>query len=215
MYKKVTDVAVKKIMDVKLGMMEDDEEYEEESESIVKSEEVEDKVYIRVIGQINNETYESVSDVLLSLIIAKNESDIVILIDSNGGMLRPTFGIVNLLKSMNNKITTIAFNLCASAACIIFAAGEERYMLRGTEYMLHQLRSILEDTYKVSDLKELACNMDELTARYKGHLLNGSSIDEDFLNTVLDNKEDTILTEEQLVKFGIVTKIFDKFSEIL
>lgn len=215
MNRKVNASSIKKMLNNKFDIMEDDDEYEEDFETIVKSEVLEDKVYIRIIGQINSETYESVSDVLLSLIVAKNTSDIIILIDSVGGMLRPTFGIVNLLKSMDNKITTVAFNMCESAACVIFAAGQERYMLRGTEYMLHQLRSNLENTYKVSDLKEITCNLDELTAQYKELLLAGSNIDEDFLDNILENKEDTILTEEQLLQYGIVTKMFDKFSEIM
>jgi ATP-dependent Clp protease protease subunit len=65
---------------------------------------------------------------------------IIIIINSPGGSADSGFGIYDMLKFIKPPIITIIAGLCASAAIIIFLAGEKgkRFALPNARFLLHQ-----------------------------------------------------------------------------
>lgn len=176
-----------------------------------------EKIFIRITGEITYSTYEEVSSAIVNIVASKNTSDIVIFIDSSGGMAEPTIYMANLFKAMSNKIITVAFNECCSAACMLFALGEERYMLTGTYYLLHQVKSSL-DTYGIGmqtdKIRALADSVDKIQDKYKKVVFESTNFEKEEFDAIFKKEEDTILNDEQVLNYGIATKIFTKFEEL-
>lgn len=177
---------------------------------------MEDKLFIRVPEVIENEFYDFISGILLDLIITKNTMDIVLLIDSYGGVLNATMDTYNLLSAMDNKIITVAFNKCCSAACLLFTLGSERYFLKDSLYILHQVRAIvsIEDQMQTSEIRKFANNFENSQNEYKKIIMKKTKIPKEKLNEIFNSLEDTKFKTEEIAKFGISTKVFRKFSEL-
>lgn len=178
----------------------------------------EENVYINIMGTIGQDTYDFVAPILLDLITKRSEAKVILLIDSIGGAVYPTVKLVNLLRAMDNKIITVAFNNCASCACMLFSVGEERLMLSGTEYMMHKLASSLNGTEGFLNSKEyiqFSDDLKKLEARYKEIICYTakSSISRK-MDKIFNTDDDTFFTEDEVLKYGLATKIFHKFSEI-
>lgn len=176
----------------------------------------EEKLFIRVPEVIEDDFYDMVSSILLELMLTKNNMDIVLLIDSYGGALNPTMDTYNLLNAMNNKIITVAFNKCCSAACLLFALGEERYFLKGSLYILHQVRAIvsIEDQMQATEIRKFANNFENSQNESKKIIMKKTKIPKEKLNEIFNSLEDTKFKNEEIAKFEIATKIFKKFSEL-
>lgn len=176
----------------------------------------EDKLFIRVPEVIEEEFYDFISSVLLEFIIMKDKMDIVLLIDSYGGVLNATMDTYNLLSAMNNKIITVAFNKCCSAACLLFALGDERYFLKDSLYILHQVRAIvsIEDQMQTTEIRKFANSFENSQNEYKKIIMKKTKIPKEKLNEIFNSLEDTKFKTEEITRYCIATKIFKKFSEL-
>lgn len=177
---------------------------------------MEDKLFIRVPEVIEEEFYDFISSVLLEFIITKNKMDIVLLIDSYGGVLNATMDTYNLLSAMDNKIITVAFNKCCSAACLLFALGDERYFLKDSLYILHQVRAIvsIEDQMQTTEIRKFANSFENSQNEYKKIIMKRTKIPKEKLNEIFNSLEDTKFKTEEITKYCIATKVFKKFSEL-
>lgn len=61
----------------------------------------------------------------------------IVHINSVGGIVDVGFDIYNYLVSLNKPITTIGSGIVASIATVIFMAGSERKLRKGTDFMIH------------------------------------------------------------------------------
>lgn len=176
----------------------------------------EDKLFIRVPEVIEEDFYDFISEILLELIITKNNIDIVLLIDSYGGVLNATMDTYNLLSAMDNKIITVAFNKCCSAACLLFALGDERYFLKDSLYILHQVRAIvsIEDQMQTTEIRKFANSFENSQNEYKRIIMKKTKIPKEKLNEIFKSTEDTKFRTEEIAKYCVSTKVFKKFSEL-
>lgn len=91
---------------------------------------------------------------------------------SYGGDLFTGFQIANHIQMTQTPVYTVIEGIAASAATIISSAGDKRFALSNSQFMIHQLSSIMwgtasefEDEYRLQqDL------MDQLTAYYSGRV---------------------------------------------
>lgn len=175
-----------------------------------------DKIFIRVPGIIEQDFYNLVSSFLLDVAIAHNKSDIVLLVDSDGGELAPTLGVYGLLEAMDNKIITVAFNRCCSAACVLFALGKERYFLKDTEYIIHQIRTsiYMESQVQTTQVKKIADSLEACQNDYRKIIMKKTKIPKDKLDSIFSSVEDTRFKNEEIIAYNIATKVFKKFSSI-
>lgn len=85
----------------------------------------------------------------------KDKANLTIHINSGGGDLYAGLAIYNRLKDFKGTLTTVNDGLAASAASLIFQAGDNRKMNSGSNLMAHGVSGFLFGYYDADDLKEL------------------------------------------------------------
>ena len=85
----------------------------------------------------------------------KDKSNITVHINSGGGDLYAGLAIYNRLKVLSGTVTTINDGMAASAASLIFQAGDVRQMNAGSTFMAHGVSGLLWGYYNIDDLKSL------------------------------------------------------------
>jgi len=90
---------------------------------------------------------------LLFLEADDSESDVIIYINSTGGLVTCCMAIYDVMNYIKPNVSTVCVGQAASAAAFILAAGAKgkRYALKNAQIMLHQVSSGAEGT--VEDLK--------------------------------------------------------------
>lgn len=106
--------------------------------------------------------YISAEEFLKDIENIKTASNITVHINSGGGDLYAGLAIYNRLKMLSGHVTTINDGLAASAASLIFQAGDTRKMNKGSNLMAHGASGFLFGFYSVED-------MQEITKQFKAH----------------------------------------------
>lgn len=94
----------------------------------------------------------AVDEFLADLESIKDKSNITVHINSVGGDLYGGLAIYNRLKSLSGNVTTVVDGLAASAASLIFQAGDTRKVNSGSNVMVHGASSFFYGFYNVQDL---------------------------------------------------------------
>lgn len=113
----------------------------------------------------NNERlpgYIGLDEFLEDLEAIKDKGRITVHINSGGGDLYAGLAIYNRLKAVEGTVTTINDGLAASAASLIFQAGDVRRMNAGSNLMAHGVAGFLFGYYNIDDLKGMV-------AEFKAH----------------------------------------------
>jgi ATP-dependent protease ClpP protease subunit len=119
----------------------------------------------------------------------------VVRINSPGGSADEGIAIYNLLKRHRGGVDTHNEALAASAASIIFLAGEKRTMERGSKLMIHRAHTIaIGNSVDMSKMSEVLEMYDKDMA----------SIYAEYMGTVYDN-----ITEEQILTWMSEETWFD------
>lgn len=135
---------------------------------------------------------------------AKEGDTVTVAINSGGGDYFAGVAIYNTLKSLPCKVITKNMGIAASAASVIFMAGSERVVCKGTSTMVHDP---LTGAYGNSkDLRELADMLDEICESAKGVYLSAGINNEKLLELMA---AETMMTPEQAVEYGFATKVDD------
>lgn len=140
-------------------------------------------------------------DNTLISIVAKVQEEkglIHVLIDSIGGDLYEGISIYKYLKTLN--ITTECVNNCASAASIIFLAGEKR--IAGCPVMIHNPWTQAQGGS--SEFKDLAKFLEGAEKSIRDIYSTHTNISEDILAELMDNE--TYISPSQAVSLGFATE---------
>jgi len=175
----------------------------------------EERIYLKILGYIEKSTYDVIMPQLIDIIANNITTDICVFIDSTGGAVRPAISIANTLKAMKNKVTTIAINECASAACVLFAVGDERYMLSGTKFMMHKIKASVGDVF-LNDIeyRKLGLGLKNLEKEYKDLISEGSQMPKEKFEQIFSSEKDTFFSDREVLKYRLATKVFKSFDEI-
>lgn len=153
----------------------------------------------------------SAEDFLNDLDDLKDKDSITVHINSGGGDLYAGLAIYNRLKSLKATITTINDGIAASAASLIFQAGDIRQMNAASNFMAHGASGFLFGSYTVEDLEAM-------TEQFKAHnkaVVNvyaermGISYDE--ANEFIDGE--TWLTGAEAVEKGLADEVIGEEEE--
>lgn len=158
-------------------------------------------------GEKIDGNFIAVDDFLEDLEVIKDKANITININSGGGELYAGIAIYNRLKALSGNVTTINDGLAASAASIIFQAGNTRKMNAGSNLMIHGVSGFLFDYYNIQDLKSL---IKQFEAHNKAALniyaeKSGRPIDE--LKPLMD--KETWLTGQAAVDAGLADEVIE------
>jgi ATP-dependent protease ClpP protease subunit len=136
----------------------------------------------------------------LSAITAK---EIVVEINSPGGDYFAGLSMYNMLRSSGKTVTTKVMGVAASAATVVFAAGDVRQMPKNTMLMVHNPANYGGGT--AEDHREMADILDKIAAGARTVYTSNSKLTDDEVAEMLS--KDTWLTADEAVEMGLATVV--------
>lgn len=163
-------------------------------------------------GQPTEDAYIVASELLADLDDIKTKDNITIHINSVGGDLYAGLAIYNRLKSLPANITTINDGLAASAASLIFQAGDVRKVHPGSNLMVHQAMGFLWGYYQLNDLNQVSKQLKAANQSAINVYSEASGRDKDEIKRMVDNE--TWLTGEAAVEAGLADEVISESDDI-
>ena len=132
------------------------------------------------------------------------QAPVNILIDSPGGDVYATLGIIDYIEQLDVKVNTLCRGKAFSAAAIILACGTgTRMCSKRSTVMLHQTSSFLGG--KMSDISAFLENVKVMENTIYDILAEKTKKDAAFCRENM--KSDMFLTSEQLLSYGLIDQI--------
>lgn len=151
--------------------------------------------------------FDVVSKVRLLRKINRDLTDITILLNSNGGEVVETLGLIDYLRNLKDEgITTniVCRGAAMSAAALLLTAGTGiRAASKHSKIMVHQLSSFASG--KLSDLKSNAKFAEQLEDDCNTIMAECTKKDKDWWQS--NQQTDYFLTAEEALELGIIDKI--------
>jgi ATP-dependent Clp protease protease subunit len=121
---------------------------------------------LMLTGPINDKLARYVSTRLLVMETEHPEKPVTIYINSPGGSADSGFAIYDMIRFVRPPVRTVVNGLCASAAVLVFLAGDkgQRFSLPESRFLIHQPSSYSMGT--ASDLDIAAREILKLRERY-------------------------------------------------
>lgn len=166
---------------------------------------------ILLSGEINEENAEKIVRQLL-LLEADGKDPIYVYIDSPGGDVDAGFAIFDTIRFIDAPVYTIGWGLVASAASLILLAApkERRLGLPNSHYLIHQPLSRMSGV--ATDIEIHAAEMAKTKAKLNKIISEETGTDLE--KVTLDTDRDYWLDAEESVKYGLISKVITKRSEL-
>jgi len=138
----------------------------------------------------------------------KVEGPINLYINSEGGQVCDAYALIDVMRSSRKPVATIGMGVICSAAFMILAAGAKghRKLGKNTSVMMHQLNHDWGGNY--SDLKSLGAEIDYHHKRMIKILEESTGLDKQGVQDNFLRPTDRWFTSQEVVKLGVVDKIF-------
>lgn len=171
-----------------------------------------DERMIFIGSEIDEELTRRVCAELLLLSARDRERDIVLYINSPGGVIDGGMAIFDIMQYLPNDVVTVAMGMAASMGQFLLAAGSpgKRYALRHARIMMHQPSGAIGGT--ASDIRiqaeqslYLKLTVAELNARHTGQPLERIEADSD---------RDRWFTAEDARAYGFIDHVVDNAAQV-
>lgn len=171
-----------------------------------------DERMIFIGSEIDEELTRRVCAELLLLSARDRERDIVLYINSPGGVIDGGMAIFDIMQYLPNDVVTVAMGMAASMGQFLLAAGApgKRYALRHARIMMHQPSGAIGGT--ASDIRiqaeqslYLKLTVAELNARHTGQALERIEADSD---------RDRWFTAEDARAYGLIDHVIDNAAQV-
>tara|TARA_Y100000591_G_scaffold66045_2_gene54650 strand:- start:18094 stop:18729 length:636 start_codon:yes stop_codon:yes gene_type:complete len=151
-------------------------------------------------GPITDQAIFALSSNILNL-QSENNDFINLHMQSGGGSLLPTLGLVDLIRTSDIPINTFVNGYCASAASLITVVGTQRLINKYGVILIHQLKMGLEYG-KYNEIKDQTENAETLMNIVKDIYLEHTNLDNDNLDSLLNH--DYWLNSTTSKSYGLV-----------
>lgn len=141
-----------------------------------------------------------------------SKDNITIHINSVGGSLYAGLAIYNRLRALPANVTTINDALAASAASIIFQAGDTRKVNAGSNLMIHGAAGFLCGYYQVSDLKDAMKSLESANKTAVAAYAQATGKDAATIKNMVDRE--TWMTGQEAVDAGFADEVIDGEMEV-
>lgn len=156
-------------------------------------------------GEPVNGNYIAADEFLKDLDALKEKDSIIVHINSVGGDLYAGVSIYNRLKELDANITTINDGLAASAASLIFMAGDTRKVNSGSNLMIHQASGFLYGYYGVDELEKVGKQLEAANKTAVNIYAEASECDPKKIKKMVD--AETWLTGQEAVDAGLADEV--------
>lgn len=135
----------------------------------------------------------------------ENANDnITILLNSNGGDVYESNGMIDYIESLDVKVNIVARGRALSAAALLLCSATGlRAASKSTVIMIHE--SSAEFAGRSSDIKANADHIDELETAFYQRLANVSNQSEDFWRKSC--RKDFYMTADKALELGLIDKV--------
>ena len=136
---------------------------------------------------------------------------IVLLINSNGGLLDITESIVSTIAMSTTPVWTVNIQNALSGGCLIFLAGERRFTTSKSYCMCHAGSGGIQGNY--SETKEQSKVWDDQIKKMGEYIIDRTNIDSKTYNKY--KNKDWYINAEQQIEFGFATELLESIDQIL
>lgn len=134
-----------------------------------------------------------------------NGESLEVEINSPGGAAYEGFSIFNVLKQYSGSITTVINGMAASAASIIFLAGDQRKALEGSFYMIHNSAGFLMGYANKEALAKLSSRLEKWDAQGESFYRKLTNI----ADPKQAMKDETFYTTDEMLEEGVISEIVE------
>jgi ATP-dependent Clp protease protease subunit len=163
---------------------------------------------------INSAVAKRVIHQLLDLDAQDSSKPIYVYLNSPGGEVNSGFAIYDTMRYIKSEIRIITTGLCASIATIINlgAPREHRYSMPNGRFLIHQplIGGVVQG--QASDLEITAREI--IKTRKRINELLAAECKQPYEKVEEDTTRDYWMTADEALKYGLITKIVEKKSEI-
>lgn len=164
---------------------------------------------------LNNETCGILSFVILQIIAKDNNNEmttknykrqpIKLYINSDGGDVNDTFGLISIIKKSKTPIYTYCTGYAYSSAFYLFIAGHERFAYDYSIFMVHQMHCSLSDKYQsIVNKRDI---IDKLNEKCINHVVSHTKITKNDMEEIIKTNLDKYIYPDEAIKLGVVDKI--------
>lgn len=152
-------------------------------------------------GPMTDNTVFTITANLMALQQENNIGEINLHMQSIGGSLLPSLGLVDLIRVSDVPINTYVDGYCASAASLVTVVGAQRFINRYGVILIHQLKMGIEPS-KYLEIKDQTENADTLMQLIKEIYLENTNLNNNKLDELLQH--DWWLNSTLCKKYGLV-----------
>ena len=160
---------------------------------------------IFVSGEVEDGMANAIVAQLLFLDAQDNEKDIVMYINSPGGVITAGLAIYDTMRHIKSDVSTVCGGQAASMGAVLLAAGAKgkRYSLPNSRIMIHQpLGGARGQATDIQIQAKEIERMKEITSKILSEA-TGKSVEEVYADTERDN----FMSPEEAVNYGLIDKI--------
>lgn len=157
-------------------------------------------------GELIPGNYIILADFLDDLNELTTYSRIVIHINSGGGDMYAGVSIYNRLRELGAEIVTVCDGLAASAASVIFMAGDVRRVFAGSNVMIHSAASWMGGYYRDHDMEKALNRLRAHTQSMVNIYADRTGKTEEEIHAMVDGTE-TWFTGGKAVSEGFATEL--------
>jgi ATP-dependent Clp protease protease subunit len=168
-----------------------------------------DNRIIHIVDDIDSKYIAVIMAGIQLMLVKSAEKDINIYVNSPGGDPYTAFGLYDFIKTLDT-VTVNMYNvgLVASAASIIFMAGDNRYMYENTVFMLHSVSSSASGKVHLDlddEVEECKKIHKQLCQIYASHTIKSEKVWDSHLK-----HKDRHYRAKEALEIGIVHKVIKK-----
>lgn len=152
-------------------------------------------------GPITDSAIFSITSNLINMQGEGQFNEINLHMQSPGGSLLPTLGLVDLIRTSDIPINTFVDSYCASAASLITVVGAQRFINKHGVVLIHQLKMGIEPS-KYLEIRDQTDNADTLMKIIKDIYLENTNLTNEKLEQLL--LHDWWLNSTLCKEYGII-----------
>lgn len=137
---------------------------------------------------------------------------IVILINSVGGDLEPTYATIAIMQMSKTPIITVNMNAAYSSAGLILLAGHKRYCVPRSQMLIHS-GSASGISGNFEDIQEGTKSYKKMVDEMREFIMSSTKIDKTLMNK--NKSKDWYLDVDTQIKLGCVDEILTDIDDIL
>lgn len=167
-------------------------------------------------GEITDWDYSIVKSII-QINMADSDIDvdkrkpIILLINSNGGLLDITNSILDTIEISKTPVWTVNMGNALSGGCMIFLAGERRFTTSNSWAMAHAGSGGIQGNY--SETKEAQKVWDAQVKRMGEYIMGRTGMDTKTYNKY--KNKDWYLNADQQLDFGFATERLESIDQII